>query len=144
MTRSAAILLALSLAVLGGCASSTKTATTNRALSVPTLKVELACGNCQVRANVPALIQEGYNTAAASAGAKVVPSSEAVLTIKEYSERGDAARFLVGAFAGKDEIKATVVAKDKQFSLEDYYRNAWQGIESLAQKIGATTFEQLQ
>lgn len=138
------MLLALSLTILSGCASSPKTATANRALSVPTLKVELACGGCQVRSNVPALIQEGYNTAAASAGAKVVSSSEAILTIKEYSERGDAARFLVGAFAGKDEIKATVVAHDKQFALEDYYRNAWQGIESLARKICAATFDQLQ
>jgi hypothetical protein len=145
MIRPTAILLALSLAVLGGCASNPqKAATSSPAVSVPTLKIELACGACQVRPNVPALIQEGYNTAAANAGAKISPSSEAVLTIKEYSERGDAARFWAGAFAGKDEIKATVVAKGKQFALEDYYRNAWQGIESLARKIGTAAFEQLQ
>lgn len=144
MTRPLAILLALSLTFLGGCASNTKTISANQALSVPTLKVEMACGNCQVRPNVPALIQEGYNTAAANAGAKVVPSSEAILTIKEYSERGDAARFLAGAFAGKDEIKATVASNNKQFAVEDYYRNAWQGIESLARKIGSAAFEQLQ
>ncbi|WP_296510790.1 hypothetical protein [Rhodoferax sp.] len=146
MARFSALVVGISLAALGGCASSPKPASSNTAAAttVPSLKIVLDCGACQVRPTVPSLIQEGYNTAAASAGARVSNASEAVLTIKDYAERSDGARFFAGAFAGKDEIKATVVAGSKQFSIEDYYRNAWQGIESLAKKIGASAFEKLQ
>lgn len=50
---------------------------------------------------------------------------------------------MVGIFAGKDAIKATVAAEDKTFVVEDYYRNAWLGIEALARKIGEMTFEEI-
>lgn len=150
MARFSAVVVALSLVVLGGCASGPKstptstTATTEKITTVPSLKVVLDCGACQVRPTIPALIQEGYNTAAADAGAKVSTSTEAVLTIKDYSDRSDGARFFAGAFAGKDEIKASLVAGGKEFAIQDYYRNAWKGIETLAKKIGASAFEELE
>jgi len=96
-----------------------------------------------VKASVPGLIAEGYNAAAVESGAKIVSGKEVIVSIKEYAARDDAARFLVGAFAGKDEIKATVALGDKQFMVEDYYRNAWLGIDQLATKIGRMVFEQV-
>ena len=92
---------------------------------------------------MPALILEGYKEAAAKSGAQVSTASEATVVIKEYSDRNDAARFLAGAFAGKDEIRTVVTHKGKTFMVEDYYRNAWLGIESLARKIGELVFAQV-
>ncbi|MFO0106972.1 MAG: hypothetical protein ACK52H_06830 [Burkholderiales bacterium] len=103
---------------------------------VPRLKVTVDCGNCDVKPTVSKLIIEGYNTAAAKSGRKVSESNEANLVIKEYSARSDAARFMAGALAGKDEIKAVVTYQGSNYSVEDYYRNAWQGIDTLAKKIG--------
>jgi hypothetical protein len=110
---------------------------------VPSLKVVTECGTCKVRPSVPGLIVEGYTNAAAKSGAKLVPGKEATLTIREYSARDDGARFVVGAFAGKDEIKASVNFQGKQFMVEDYYYTAWLGIEALARKIGEMTFERM-
>ncbi len=141
------LIFALVLFLLAGCASSTvQTASTASGASkppppteVPRLKVAIDCGGCAVRPVVRSLIIEGYNEAAAKAGHQVSATKEANLVIKEYTARSDAARFLAGAFAGKDEIKAVVSFEGKSFSVEDYYLNAWLGIEVLAKKIGAMT-----
>lgn len=143
------ITLAATLALLAGCASQPNSSPTGGAApvavkSVPKLRIVQACGGCDVPEDVPGLIEEGYAKAAAEAGTKVSPTETATLTIKELSYRSAGARIAVGAFAGKDEIKADVAYKDKKFSVEDYYRNAWQGISSLARKIGAMAHEQLQ
>lgn len=137
------------LSALTGCATNTQTISgsstpaTAASAVVPTLKVAIDCGACEVKSNIPSLIIEGYKGAATKAGANVSATSEATLTIKEYATRGDAARFLAGAFAGKDEIKAVVVYQGKMFTVEDYYRNAWLGIDPLAGNIGAMTFDKL-
>lgn len=112
-------------------------------MQVPGIKVAIDCGTCTVRPGVPALIVQGYRDAAAKAGAQVSATAEATVTIKDYTERNDTARFLVGAFAGKDEIVTEVTHKDKSFKVEDYYRNAWLGIDALASKIGAMVFTQI-
>ncbi|MES2364136.1 MAG: hypothetical protein V4646_20375 [Pseudomonadota bacterium] len=125
-----------------GCATKPPVASGPPA-QVPSIKVTLDCGACQVRPTVPALIMQGYSEAAKNAGAVILPAREATVSIQDYSARSDAGRFLVGAFAGKDEIKVLVSNEGKQFSVEDYYRNAWQGIESLALKIGEDVFTKL-
>ncbi len=104
------------------------------------LKVAFDCGACEVKPTIPTLIVESYNAAAAKAGRKVSATKEANLTIKEYTARNDTARFLAGAFAGKDEIKAVVTYQDKTYFVEDYYRNAWLGIDNLAENIGEMTY----
>ena len=138
-------LLAVSIAaVISGCAGTAQTTpgapTAASTEEVPTLKVAVDCGACQVKPSIPALIVESYNAAAAKDGRKVSAAKEASLTIKEYTARGDAARFLAGAFAGKDEIKAAITYQDKTFSIEDYYRNAWLGIDALARNIGEMAY----
>lgn len=129
-----------------GCATSTSR-TENTAQGpikeVPRLKIVLACGNCQVRPNTPDLIKDGYTAAAKKSGVNIAKDREASVTIKEYVARDDTSRALVGALAGKDEIKATVAFNDKYFEVEDYYRNAWLGISSLSERIGSMIFEKI-
>jgi hypothetical protein len=142
-----AILLVFTSAVLFGCAAGTQsnlnTQSVTTAVEVPTLKVALDCGTCEVKATIPSLVVEGYNQAAIKSGANVSAAKEATLTIKEYIARGDAARLLAGAFAGKDEIKAVITYQGKSFSVEDYYRNAWLGIDTLAKNIGEMAYDRL-
>jgi len=141
-------LLAVSTVInLSGCATGTQTsasATSAAPPEVPGLKVVIDCGACKVRDNVPALIGAGYKEAAAGSGVQVAATPEAIVTIKEYAARSDGARFFAGAFAGKDLIRADVAYQEKKFTVTDYYRNAWLGIESLAKKIGGMIFEKMQ
>ncbi len=109
---------------------------------VPRLKVVVDC-NCAVKTNVPDLIVQGYTEEAADSGTKIAPELEATLTIKEYSARDDTARLLLGVFSGKDEIKAVVTFGDKRFLIEDYFRNAVSGTDTLARKIGRMAFEKI-
>ena len=96
-----------------------------------------------MKPTIPALIVEGYTEAARAAGRKVSATAEATLTIKEYTSRNDAARFFAGAFAGKDEIKVVIAYQGKTYAVEDYYRNAWLGIDTLAKKIGEMSYAEL-
>lgn len=138
-----AVLLA---AVVSGCATTTSPSISSSGgaqKQVPALKISADCGVCQVRAGIPSLINEGYASAASSAGAKVQTDSQADVTIVSYSDRNDAARMIAGVFAGKDEIKVSVKYAGTVFSVEDYYRNAWLGIDHLAKKIGEMIFEKI-
>jgi hypothetical protein len=145
------LLIASATLMIAGCASTTTggtspnvTPTTATAvIEVPSLKVAVDCGNCAVKPTIPGLIVEGYNEAAAKAGRKVSATKEANLVIKEYTARHDAARFLAGAFAGKDEIKAVISYQGKTYAVEDYYRNAWLSIDVLAKKIGEMTLAEI-
>ena len=136
---------------VAGCASTTQPSTSANTAAqpstamteVPALKVSVDCGDCTVKPTIPGLIVEGYNEAAKKAGRKVSTTAEAKLTIKEYKARGDAARFLAGIFAGKDEIKAVIAYEGKTYAVEDYYQNAWLGIETLAKKIGEMSYAEL-
>lgn len=134
------------LLTMTGCATNTSSSIPNAQApltEVPHLKVLLDCGGCQVRPNAGDLIVDGYTEAVARAGAKLSRDLEATVSIKEYTARDDTARMLVGVFAGKDEIKAVVTFKGKRFEVEDYYRNAWFGINSLSRKIGELVFEKM-
>lgn len=143
-----ASICALTMVVaLAGCATSAPTSTAAgaapAAITVPSLKIVADCAPCQIRPAVPVLMVSGYNDAAAKAGARVSPDSVATVTVIGYSERSDTARLLVGAFAGKDEIRTAVQHQDKKFEVEDYYRNAWQGIDSLAKAVGEQIFAKI-
>jgi len=138
--------VAIGVVFLCGCAATgpgIQTGASGQATVVPGLKVAADCGACVVAPHIPALIVQGYRKAAAEGGARVANEDTAALTIKEYSARDGVARMLAGAFAGKDEIKAVVSYRGRQFSVEEYYRNAWMGIDSVADQIGAMAFEQL-
>lgn len=147
MINSKSLIVATIFAVVAsGCANiNQQPALTNQISKsqVPKIAVKIDCGNCEVKAGIQELISAGYKEAASNAGINISDSDFANLNIKEYSARSDAARFLAGAFAGKDEIKIEVNYKEKVFIVEDYYRNAWQGIDSLARKVGQSVFEKL-
>ena len=110
---------------------------------VPRLKILIACGSCSIPDTVPILITEGYANAAAKSGVPVSSTAEATLSITSYTQRHPANRALFGAFAGKDEIKAVVAYKGTKFEVEDYYRNAWLGMNALSRGIGEQTFEKI-
>jgi hypothetical protein len=138
------------LLVLAGCGTTSGVHEPDSATSaqaplrdVPSLKVETDCGPCEVRASIPGLIVEGYTSAAAESGAKPGSGEQVTVSIKEYSARDDVARHLLGVFAGKDEIKATVSFQGRQLIVADYYVNAWLGIEHLARQIGQMVFERV-
>jgi hypothetical protein len=152
MKSSASVLsLAAIIAALAGCAAQPTSSDTPApaaaakpgAKEIPALRVTTDCGACQVRSTVPGLIVVGYNNAAAQAGLKVSSTTEASVVIKEYAARDDTSRFIAGAFAGKDEIKAVVSYQGREFMVEDYYRNAWMGIQDLARKIGEMIVEKM-
>lgn len=107
------------------------------------LKAVTACGACSVPDSVPDLIAQGYAEAAEKAGVKVATGSQATLSITTYTQRPPANRILFGALAGKDEIKATVTYKGQTFEVEDYYANAWLGMNSLSARIGEMAFEKI-
>jgi hypothetical protein len=141
------LLIATALAIVAsGCASNIQTSDSikpDTKSQVPNIAVKVDCGSCQVKAGIQELIVAGYKESAANSGVNISELDFANLNIKEFSSRDDVARFLVGAFAGKDEIKVEVAYRGKVFVVEDYYRNAWQGADSLARKIGALVFEKL-
>ena len=110
---------------------------------VPALKVVADCGACQVKDTVPALIAEGYAAAAAEYGVKVTTEPGVTVAIREYAARDAAARFILGILAGRDVIKAAVTVKERSFVVEDYYQNAWLGIDELAKNIGQMVFHRV-
>jgi uncharacterized protein YceK len=110
---------------------------------VPRLKIIMSCGSCLAAPTVPELIVQGYNSAAAKAGKSVSSSSEAILSVNHYSQRPPGMRVMFGAFAGRDQIKASVTYKGTTFEVEDYYANAWLGMNSLSNRIGEMAFEKL-
>ncbi len=130
--------------LLTACANNTPTASLPK--DVPALKVVTDCGDCQVRPEVLAIIEQGYTAAAVKAGVAVVKTREATLTIKSYNDRGYGIRavaFLIGplGFALKDEIKANLSVNGKELPVEDNYRNPFSGMDTLAEKIGGMTFD---
>lgn len=136
--------LAVLAVIQAGCANtSAVTQHTSAAVEVPTLVVSADCGSCSVKPSIPGLIVQGYSEAARKAGRSVSVTEEARLVIKAYTARSDSDRMMLGALAGKDEIKAEVSYRGKTFAVEDYYRNAWQGIDSVARNIGELSYAEL-
>lgn len=124
-------------------ASTAQPAARTAVVEVPQLKVVTACGDCTVHETVPDLIRKGYANAADKAGIKVSAQSEATVSITGYTQRPPGLRVTFGALAGKDEIKATVSYQGKTFEVEDYFRNAWQGMNALSENIGEMVFEKI-
>ena len=136
--------LAVVALIQTGCAgTSAVTRSTSASAEVPALAVSADCGSCSVKPSIPGLIVQGYNEAARKAGRSVSSTEEARLVIKAYTARSDSDRMLLGAMAGKDEIKAEVSYRGRTFAVEDYYRNAWQGIDSVARNIGELSYAEL-
>ncbi|NIM40550.1 MAG: hypothetical protein GTN84_06025 [Hydrogenophaga sp.] len=110
---------------------------------VPMLRVKTDCGSCEVSETVRGYITDAYARMAAEEGAQMSSTDVATLTIKSYTARSGFARLTAGALAGKDEIKATIEHQGKSHEVEDYYRNAWQGIGQVAENIGELAYSKL-
>lgn len=132
--------------LLAGCATDVQTTPKALPKSVPGIAVTTDCGKCEVPVEVTELIRTGYAVAAAKAGVPIANDKQITLTIKDYSERSMVVRFgsvVAGplAFALKDEIKAVAVVDGKRSPLEYNHRNPFQGIKSVAEKMGELSFE---
>lgn len=132
--------------LLAGCATEAPKASRALPKSIPAISIVIDCGECQVRPSVPELIRAGYAAAAAKAGVPITGDVKMALTIKDYTERGLAIRFvsLVAgplALALKDEIKAVALVDGKQLPLEFHYRIPFLGIETVAQQLGEQSFD---
>ncbi|HEX5355814.1 MAG TPA: hypothetical protein VFW93_06335 [Aquabacterium sp.] len=136
--------LALSLAVLSGCASSptSTNAAANTSGAVPKLKVVNNC-SCQVPQEIPGLINAGYSIAAHNAGKAINQDDEATFAITQFSQRSAAGRLLAGAMAGKDEITGLVTYKGRTFTVNEYYLNIINTIDDAANKVGIYAFKGL-
>ncbi|TAK94485.1 MAG: hypothetical protein EPO09_09540 [Aquabacterium sp.] len=138
--------LAMSMAVLSGCASNpyANAPTTSASATVPKLKVVSDC-RCNVPDRIPGLIAAGYAIAAHNAGKKISDDSEAVFTIVSFSERPTYAGLVIGgALTGtKDEIIGAVSYKGKVFRVDEYYVNMLHDIQDVASKVGTYAFNGL-
>lgn len=137
--------LVLALSFIAGCASSPKTSpvAAKSLKELPKIEVVLDCGACQVRTTVAPLIIQSYREKASKVGVSLNQNKVATVTIKAYSARNDAMRFMTGMMSGKDEIMAVVAYEGRSVVVQEYYQNAFQGIESVAEKIGELTFAEL-
>ncbi len=136
------VFLACAALFVSGCATNNAALVDGRT-RIPQLNVVQDCGQCQLKAAIPGLIQAGYRSAAAKDGIQIDTANRATLTITEYSARSNTARMLAGAFAGKDEIKSELSYQDSHETVEGYYRNAIFGIDSLAGKIGEMSYQKV-
>jgi hypothetical protein len=125
-------------------AAAIKPATTARS-SLPMLKVATDCGKCEVAPNVSTLISESYAAAADKAGMKIGDQATATLTITQYNNRSFFTRFVLGPIGifFRDEIKATVEIDDRKLTVDENVMIPVRGIETVARKVGETTFEVL-
>ena len=127
-----------------GCAISPPSQPTAPRLKVvPSLKVVVDCGPCEVRPNVPGLIADSYSKEAAYEDTPISKDSEAVLKILEYRARNDVARHLLGWKVGADRIKAVIYFQDRGIIIDKKFLKASTGIEDLARLVGRTAFAKL-
>lgn len=111
--------------------------------AVPKLNIVVDCGGCAITANTPAIIRQTYSDEAAYAGAKVLPDTEAVLTIKEYKARHPGVRVLLGMLSGQDRITAVLIYRGRQIVVEEHAVGAVGTIDDVAGRIGRSAFNEL-
>lgn len=91
----------------------------------------------EISAAVRAGLIDAFDQQAKKAGVNVVPSGVPVkITVVDYATRSNVARVMLGVFAGRDHIKATVNVGDASFDVEDEAHSAINGIDVVAQDVG--------
>lgn len=140
MARAARIAVtgALLCGGLGACVSPAPAVRPAAASEMPRLEVRIDCGGCEVRAEVPRLIRDGYVSALARAGARETDGRMAVLTIRAYTERGFGTRFLAGPLGVffRDAVDAELVVDGRTARVSESTRVPFQGIDAVARRIG--------
>ncbi|WP_321881537.1 hypothetical protein [Paraburkholderia bannensis] len=136
---------ALVVALLAGCASTQPTMNTSSTTSAP-VKTNLAAGVAtptiaanghEITPEVQDALLKSFNDQAAKDGLKVVDGGTPVtVTIDEYRARSTAARWLVGALAGNDHIRAQVTVGEPVFVIEDSAITVVNGINDVAGNVG--------
>lgn len=113
--------------------------------ALPVLSIRVDCGSCEIKQGVANVILESYAARRAQAGVADLAGAPAVLTIKTYAERGMATCFLAGPLGiiWSDAIDAELVFDGKSVKLTESTRVPFQGIESIARRIGEKSVDAL-
>lgn len=91
----------------------------------------------EISAAVRAGLIDAFDQQAKKAGVKVGPTGVPVkITVTDYAARSGVARVMLGVFAGRDHIKATVNVGDASFEVEDEAHSAINGIDVVAEDVG--------
>ena len=146
MIRRLSVAAALAVtAFAAGCASTVPTMDASRpaskALQASVLKgvaqpTVVANGHV-IDSQVVQSLLSGFSEQASKAGVKVQPDGAPItITVQEYSARPVAARWLAGALAGSDHIKAAVALGETTFVIEDTARSIATGINGVAKNVG--------
>lgn len=110
---------------------------------LPTLKLVLDCGDCQMEEKIRALVEGAYLDGADKTQAKIDENLEpATYTVKSYRTRGKA-RYFIGALAGADYIKGTLSCEGQEIEVGDTAVSAINGIEAVAHNVGEEAFKKL-
>ena len=145
ISRIIAVLGAVAALALGGCAATQPNIDAAHAGSQQ-LKTSLSAGvseptvdtnGREITAAVRAGLIDAFDQQAKKAGVNVVPSGVPVkITVVDYASRSNVARVMLGVFAGRDHIKATVNVGDASFVVEDEAHSAINGIDVVAEDVG--------
>jgi hypothetical protein len=131
---------------LAGCVSSAPAVKPSAVNDMPRLEVIIGCGDCEVMDGVALLIRSGYADALARSGAREMAGRTATLTIKTYSQRGVGTRFLVGPLGifFSDAMQAELVFDGRKMQVSESARVPFQGMETVARRLGEKALESLQ
>jgi hypothetical protein len=113
------------------------------ASQVPRLAFFWKCGDCVKNELIPPLVAKAYEAEARKNGFTVSDSETANVSIVGFRERGQAARVMLGMFAGKDNLSTKIYFRDKVLVAEDYMVNAWVGMNGISENVGRKAFQQL-
>jgi hypothetical protein len=112
-------------------------------LRMPKLSIKWACQDCAINDKVPPLIETAYAQEAVANGQVVSDTDTAEVAITHIRQRPPGARVMFGAFSGKDELFVRVSYQGKERIVEDYFANAWVGMNGLAESVGKQIHQQV-
>lgn len=101
------------------------------------------CGSCDHNEKVPPLLQQSWTKEAAAHGYAVSESETAEMVITEYNQRSPGLRVMFGAMAGQDKLGTRIKFRGKEFKAEDYFANAFSGMNALCANVAKKGLEQL-
>lgn len=110
---------------------------------LPQIMVRFDCGACEVRPDAGFRIVDAYKRLAIRSGARVNADTTVEVVVDHYHARPDLARKFLAFAMKNDEIRASILAPQGTFVVEDYFRTNHLGADTLAANIGELIFEGL-
>lgn len=113
------------------------------ASKMPRLEIKWGCGECTVNEKVIPLLEESYFKQVTDEGKSLAHDDVAEVVISEFKQRPPGMRVMFGAFAGKDILGVQIKYKGKDYAVEDYMANAWQGMNALCESVAQLSYKKL-